>query len=229
MPLGDSITESADGYRGPLFRRLSEDGLDIDFVGSKASAPSAGGDPDHEGRGGHTIGPDESAYCQWKEASSSHVCQSYRFNLYDNLAAVTVQDPDVVLVLLGINDFFPTPMPEPGSDGLYRPVDPMAAAEKLEQLVTALHEGLPASHIVVASLLRVGYSDASTWPGYTALNATARALGTASSDDLVHFADLNAVELVTEDFSDGLHPKVSGGEKVAAAWYAVLRPILGGS
>ena len=50
MLIGNSITENNDpGYRGYLYQKLKNENYDIDFVGTKHSQPSKGGDPDHSG------------------------------------------------------------------------------------------------------------------------------------------------------------------------------------
>ena len=72
MPLGDSLTAGDDptrpttspqSYRGYLYNSLLAAGYDVDFVGSQQNEAISGGDPDHEGHGGYTIGPDNSTLC----------------------------------------------------------------------------------------------------------------------------------------------------------------------
>jgi len=54
MPLGDSITYGAgstdNGYRKPLYQKLTDAGYDFDFVGSQTTGDF--GDPQHEGHPG---------------------------------------------------------------------------------------------------------------------------------------------------------------------------------
>ena len=84
MPLGDSLTSGyrvPGGYRKPLHDGLTRSGWSVDFVGS-LSGPSDMIDPEHEGRNTYVI---------------------------DELYPVTAEmvpryDPDIVLLLIGIND-----------------------------------------------------------------------------------------------------------------------------
>ncbi len=227
MPLGDSITEAKNGYRGYLYNLLTGAGYNVDFVGSKKDAPTVGGDPDNEGRGGHTIGPDTSAFCQWHAATAMHRCQTYRFNLFDNMEVIARTEVDVILLLIGINDLTPQPTLAMGKDGVLRPVDPKEAPDKLAALVAELRKRKPAAKIVVSSLIRLRDTTGAGWAEFQALNARAATLGNAASNDAVSFVDLNAVPLTKEDFGDAVHPNESGGEKIAKGWFDALTPLLG--
>ncbi len=99
MLLGDSLTAQGEG-REPLFRRLTTEGFEFEFVGSQGSAPLL-----HEGHGGFTIGPDE----------------SQPGNLFDKVEAwIPAAKPDVIFLLIGNNDFNGKPGvdPEGASDRL---------------------------------------------------------------------------------------------------------------
>lgn len=87
MPLGASSTEGVGsvgtaGYRLPLWQRLAADGIRVDYVGSRASGPSALPDHEHEGRSGITAARMVSSAGGW----------------------VLAADPDVVLLHAGTND-----------------------------------------------------------------------------------------------------------------------------
>jgi lysophospholipase L1-like esterase len=85
MPLGDSITEGDryGGYRGPLWRMLSDQGWDIDFVGRLGGFADAP-DDDHEGWSGFSV-------------SELHDIVSYPLESYQ---------PQAVLLMIGTNDMF---------------------------------------------------------------------------------------------------------------------------
>jgi lysophospholipase L1-like esterase len=60
MPLGASSTEgigspSTAGYRGPLYRMLQRDAVNVDYVGSLRSGPASLPDRDNEGHSGWTL------------------------------------------------------------------------------------------------------------------------------------------------------------------------------
>ena len=85
MPLGDSITYGIgatpnDSYRTDLYNRLTEAGLNVDFVGSVQSG--TGPDPDNEGHPGWSISQISEQVAGW--------LQTYQ--------------PDVILLHIGTND-----------------------------------------------------------------------------------------------------------------------------
>ena len=91
MPLGDSITEGKDGdatYRYFLWHHFQDQGLGVDFVGSKNGVRGDGlpkyadFDQDHEGHSGWTA----EKMAQWADNFAQHA------------------HPDIVLVHLGTND-----------------------------------------------------------------------------------------------------------------------------
>ncbi len=104
MPLGDSITMAAPGYRAPLFRLLKQAGQRIDFVGTQTDKPTAVADydPDHEGHGGFTVGPGPSAADQWSGGKGSLAA-----NLDEWLAPeqTRTRQVDIILLHIGVNDF----------------------------------------------------------------------------------------------------------------------------
>lgn len=85
MPLGDSITYGYEhgSYRTALWRQLvTEDGHEVDFVGSRSDGPAELPDKDHEGHPGLRVGELEAAAEGWLER----------------------HDPDIVLLHIGTND-----------------------------------------------------------------------------------------------------------------------------
>jgi len=137
MPLGDSLTEGGypDGhqsYRGYLETMLRESGYDFDFVGTQWRL----------GHGGFTIGPDDSMSAGWPA------------NIYDRLDYYLEADPDIILLLIGINDLFPTEA---------RPIDPADADEKLAGLAARILEIDPDVHIFVASMVLIDWGRTEPW------------------------------------------------------------------
>jgi lysophospholipase L1-like esterase len=87
MPLGDSITwgvgsRTDDSYRSSLYRRLTEAGVDVDFVGSQRSG--TGPDRDNEGHRGWTIAQLRERVDGW----------------------LSTYSPDVILLHIGTNDMY---------------------------------------------------------------------------------------------------------------------------
>src|SRR5881296_3835059 len=88
LPLGDSITYGyavSGGYRLPLYQLLTNGGYNVDFTGTQTDngAPDLP-DPEHEGHPGWTI-------------------RGINSIVPDVLAAT--DDPDVILLLIGVNDY----------------------------------------------------------------------------------------------------------------------------
>jgi hypothetical protein len=214
MALGDSITMADPGYRGVLQDRLTANGYRFEFVGTQSSSVGK-----HEGHGGFTIGPDGSRYCY--SAEPNLACTS-SWNLFDHLEEWLAVNPDVVLLLIGVNDSFPTTR-QSGSVGVERPVNPAEAPDKLERLVERIVELKPQAHIFVASLLPTDFA-ANLNPD---LNDRAKTLGERSSTDRVYFVDMNReAGLAQGDWSDGLHPNDSGNQKVASLWARAIETLL---
>lgn len=211
MPLGDSLTAGSNAgrshsYRGYLEALLREAGFDFDFVGTQSWPAYGGSDPDHEGHPGYTIGPDDIVSGNGE-----------RINLYDHLYEYMQTEPDVILLMIGINDMYA---------GGIRPNAPGQAAGKLAGLVRRIQELRPGAAIFVASLAPASRYDVSAWPEYQAVNEAARQLGEADPADAVFFVDLNGrlapgwnpeVDLI-----DGVHFSESGARKAAAVWFDAL-------
>jgi lysophospholipase L1-like esterase len=194
MPLGDSITYglgAGGGYRAPLYQLLTNAGYIVDYIGnqtgnSEASLP----DPDHEGYSGATI------------ASITSILPSI-FN--------ASAPPDVILLLLGVNDF-------------RGPPNSAQAINRLETLVVHLTANWPDAKIIVGSLTEV--SEPLNTQIQTNFNALLpglcerqRGLGRQ-----VYFTDMHsAVPLV--DMPDQLHPNQLGYSKMATNWLTAIQAL----
>jgi lysophospholipase L1-like esterase len=217
MTIGDSLTEGAgqkgfQSYRGHLYNILQENGYKIDLVGPRAKLTAVGGDPDHAGYSGFTIGPDDSDVCGGKCGKS---------NIVAHLDEIMATPADIITVLIGTNDMWPAEN---------RPVKPEDAPEKLKNLVDAIAKQQPEAKIVVCSLLRLpdgGY--ASKTKEYEAVNAMARQLGARDPNDRIYFADLASVSLsqANGDFADVIHLNARGAQKVAEALAKNLMQVMG--
>lgn len=217
MPLGDSLTEGnypnqIHSYRGYLRARLLANGYtNIDFVGDRprqAHGDALPIDPDQSGHGGYTIGPDTYRFCDTCETTG----------LYEHIAAwLAVSNPDIVLLLIGMNDLV-------AADN-HPPNYAQTAPDRLEQLVARIQSLQPNATILLSSLLETRESTEG-WYKYDAVNLRAAAIGNADVDDNVLFVDLNAVELEDEDYFDNVHLVESGARKVADGWYCALAPLL---
>jgi lysophospholipase L1-like esterase len=207
MPIGDSLTRGGEdvvpphfSYRGPLQKKLRDTGYQYDFVGGAVLTSTNGNDFAHEGHAGYTIGGVDPGFD----------VSGFRMGITDNITRYlnSVQSPDVILLLVGINDVFVERVPG-------------WAPDRLEALVNLIKTQRPDAKIVVASLLRLE-GEATPRDLTLSINARARFLGERSDSDNVFFADLATVDLQAADYSDGVHLSPAGAAKVADAWYAVL-------
>ena len=200
MPLGDSITESygwheGSGYRAALRQMLVDKGFEVDMVGSVRSFPNGFCNPDvtkdavddceHDGHGGWQI---------------DHI----RANL--PLWFRTVEDPHVILLLIGTNDF-----------GAHNDDDHVI--DRYDALLDELAAYQPGATIIAASLLPrdQGWDDGYLNPKFNDLLFDRVALHAEKGQKVVYLDLYNAVERGT-DFIDNLHPNANGYRKMAAAW-----------
>jgi lysophospholipase L1-like esterase len=207
MPLGDSLTAFAESYRGPLYRSLTGLGYSVDFVGSLDWAPVGGGDPDSEGHGGFTIGPDDRLDSEGRPG-----------NISANIDAwLKRSTPEVVLLTIGTNDLAGGTAPAG------------QAPQKLRSLVLRMHAEYPDMTIIVGDVPPNIYNAKSA--STNAVNETARSLGALSSTDTIVYAG-TAASLLALGFdpasgtSDGTHFTTAGGELFAKAWLPAVRPVL---
>jgi lysophospholipase L1-like esterase len=200
MPLGDSITAWPDSYRGYLYQWLQSQGRNIDFVGTQQWQPTVGGDANHQGHGGYTIGPDSNVDWQGTPGNLDYIVPT----------AIPVTQPDIILLAIGANDI--------AGGGTIA----SEAPNRLAALVTKIRQYAPNSWIIVGDQLPNRWSPNSS-PTIDALNARARSLGEASATDRVVWGNtLAGVQAqgfdVNVDLQDPSHLSASGGQKYSVAW-----------
>ena len=206
LPLGDSITQGGRSdreeysYRLPLFRLLTEAGMDVDFIGSQTAGLNPDFvwpddfDPDHEGHYG------------WKTAA-----------VRDHLPEWMSKwggAPDLALVHLGFND------QEPGGNyaatiaAPLRDIITMLREQNSRVVILVGHLGLtggegPVIRVVVEALVAEMNTDASpvvSVPHYKGWTENPTIPGS--------------------DTFDWAHPNPQGQMKMAVNWFAAMRPYL---
>ena len=196
MPLGDSITEGANGdatYRYFLWHHLVSAGYTVDFVGSMHGVKGRRAQPlypdfdqDHEGHSGWT---------------------SKKIGNYANLFAQQA-DPDVVLLHAGTND-------------LLRGVVPSRVKRNLQRIVEQLRLANPQVTVYIAQIIPIQGMASQVSELNIAISALAAEMNTATSR--VVAVDQNTGFNVNADLkADGIHPTESGFEKMAASWFAAF-------
>lgn len=205
--LGDSLTQSYPGYRGELFVLLTKGGYEFEFVGPKNGKVPDGATMNHGGYGGFTIGPGPSKADEWTNGKG-------------NISAILDQslecNPDVILLLVGTNEFFNIGDMQPGlNPNVDGPVRLAALVDKIRSL-------RPEAKILVGSVPPVG------WDENFASGFNKKAAGLLAGKPDVWFVNSAGPSgFVKGDWSaDNLHPSPSGYRKLAEAWYEALSKIL---
>lgn len=193
LPLGDSITWGQPvpgGYRLPLYQLLTSAGFNVDFVGNVTANGASGlPDSDHEGHQSYLINDIISNFPSWIS---------------------TVSDPDIILLLIGTNDY--------GFN-----FDTANAINRLDQLISLIVATRPNAKVVVANVtLRTDDPNRNNLI-QTTFNAYVPGVvaNHAARGQQVYFVDMRSA-LQASDLSDGLHPNQSGYNKMAAQWFNVV-------
>jgi lysophospholipase L1-like esterase len=193
MPLGDSITSgyrssTGNGYRGDLASSLSTQVGTVDMVGTLNDGPTA--DPDHEGHSGDRI---------------------------DQVASVTTASlnkykPNVVTLLLGIND-------------LGQNYEVSTAPTRLASLIDQILAAEPDATVLVADLFV--RNDATIEARRKTFDAALPDIvnSRASAGKHVYLVDTSAITL--SDLSDGLHPNDTGYQLLSNAWDSAIQTVIG--
>lgn len=196
MPLGDSLTKGfpiEGAYRNRLHTLLTNAGYDVDFVGTETDSTNPGlPDRDHQGLGGFRIDQIQSGLSTWLNA---------------------VEDPDVVLLMIGTNDFSAN-------------FDVASAGTRLSNLVADIATQRPFAKIIVASLpLRT--DDTSLETQQLAFNSAIPAIvsNQVSLGRQVTFLDMHAV-LNPANIAEGVHPSPAGYDKMADAWFPAINAVI---
>lgn len=191
MPLGDSLTSGVSnvtvpgGYRNRLYTLLTSAGYNVDFVGTKtdASNPTLP-DKDHQGNGGSRIEELDANLGGWLNS---------------------VEDPDVILLLAGTNDFSQN-------------FNLGSAQTRLANLIANAATKRPFAKIIVSSLpLRT--DSPSIEAQQVAFNAAIPGIvsNQVSLGRAVSYVDMHAA-WTAGDLDDGVHPTQAGYNKMADVW-----------
>ncbi len=199
MPLGDSLTAGvspipvAGAYRNRLHSILTTAGYNVDFVGTNTDAnnPSLP-DRNHQGTGGMRIDDLQGGIAGWLNS---------------------VEDPDVVLLLAGTNDFSQS-------------FNLGSVQTRMANLIGDIATKRPFAKIIVASLpLRTDDSGKNTQQ----LGFNSALPGIVNNQVLlgrqVSFVDLQST-LVSGDLTDGVHPNQTGYNKIADAFLPAISNVI---
>jgi autotransporter-associated beta strand protein len=198
LPLGDSITAgwggdaNQGGYRAPLAAALTAAGYNVNYIGTSTENSGTMAQPQHEGHSG------------WHISGISSNIQAW-------LAAV--DNPDVVLLHIGTNDF--------GSGD-----NTATAIDRLDGLITQIATQRPFAHIIVTTLMvrdePYNSQIQSLFNPYVQAKVTAQ----AALGRRVTFLDMHAV-VPLADMPDSLHPNQTGYNLMTNAWLSAIQAVCG--
>ncbi len=206
--IGDSITQGGKKdrdewtYRLPLQEILREAGVSFDFIGSRQQGLQA--EAKWPAVKGQSFDPDHEGYYGAKTAS-------VRDKLKLTLPALAV--PDIALIHLGTND-------QKSDDHVATIVKP------LEDIVAMLRAKNPKVRVFIGHLSFNGGAALEIRP---LVEDMAHRLSTADSPVLTvhHYRDWKEnPKTEGSDTFDWAHPNPQGQRKMAAAWFAAMKPLL---
>ena len=194
MPLGASITKGVPvpgGYRAPLYHLLINAGYNIDYVGTQVGSSLANPPSQkHEGHMGFRVDHIDAGFTAWADQ---------------------VADPDIIVLMVGSNDFSQN-----------QDVEHMT--NRLDHLISRITEYRPQARLIVCGLfLRTDYPDLNEKmrtvynpfvPGIVARHA--------ARGEQVWFLDLQNALRAKDLSSDGLHPNQVGYNKLATNIFQVV-------
>ncbi|WNZ43989.1 GDSL-type esterase/lipase family protein [Leptolyngbya boryana CZ1] len=218
MPAGDSNTEGLEkfgdlgGYRHYLWRSLTGNNFNVDFVGPNTSGP-VGVDTDAAGFGGYTIAKPSDDYATFL-ASKGRIIPG---NLTDPMSSwINSYRPDMVLLMIGTND-------------IINQIDLPNAPNRLSNLIDQITNQSPNTQVLVASIFPLTRID----PVFTDANLRQQAINyNAQIPNIVNakraqgkqvsFVDMYSALDENDLLSDGVHTKSSGNQKASNAWYNAI-------
>ena len=199
MPIGDSITQANhehDSYRRPLWHELDRSGYQVDFVGSENS--QHGGSPPHR-----DFDMDHEGHWGWRTDEI--------LDRIDDWART--YEPQVVLIHLGSNDVFQNQ-------------STTSTIEEIEQVIDRLRSANPKVKIALAQIIPVNHP--ASLNTIVHLNEMIEMLGATKNheDSPIVVVDQFTGFDSKRDTYDGVHPNVSGEEKMAQRWFSALELLL---
>ncbi|MGC1308908.1 MAG: SGNH/GDSL hydrolase family protein, partial [Phormidesmis sp.] len=203
LPLGDSNTKgegTPGGYRIKFWERAVNDGVAIDFVGTRNNGPSQLGDGDHQGQGGWSI----PQMTSWIKAG--------------NLAA---QNPDIILFMMGTNDANTDGAVSGAAirDRLSTLIDEVAKAVPKAHLFVSSLLPMDSPKGTAAEIKAVNDFNALI-PGLVQQKAAqGKRVSYVNAGGSLNVGDINGDNSATKDENDGLHATAAGYDKLGNAWY----------
>lgn len=204
LPLGNSITQANNthlSYRYPLWKKLIDDNLSFDYVGSMIN--NKNGNPVWPDYNGHMFDQNHDGHWGWRtdQILDGHPSVPGEFYLSYWLQSYT---PDIALIHLGSNDMIQ-----------YQTVE--STIIELEDVIGTLRNDNPEIIILLAQLIPTTLPANSL---ITQLNSMIPGIAVEFSEPSspIYIVDQNSGFDAVTDTYDGVHPNESGEEKMAQQW-----------
>lgn len=207
MPLGDSITETT-CYPHLLWKKLRDTGhTNFDFVGTKINNQAcgvSGVDQNCEGHGGYKVtdlmpnGPHAAELTQWCSADNA----------------------EIVLMHFGTNDAWSN-------------IEPNKIVDAYSSVLTELRAVNPKVIVFVAQIIGLIPINTSSCTNCACATCDARiqalnalipnwASSKSTADSPIYVVDLYTGFIPASDTPDGVHPNLTGAQKMADGWYQAI-------
>ncbi|AKG20776.1 GDSL-type esterase/lipase family protein [Calothrix sp. 336/3] len=205
MPLGDSICEDNQPF---LRQQVTQEKLQINWVGSKKNSALA--DPEHECHGGWSAAqvlglPGTKMPC-WEGKSPGNVSQW-----------VKATKPDVVLMMLGSNDFF--------ADNCRGEQTSNTLKTSLEKIVDEIYKNSPGVHIAIASLSPFNWQGGKESQQSINLYIQQMVKQRQQQGQKISFVDIHNSVPQNGFKADNLHLNDIGNQAIAKTWIQALKKI----
>ncbi|NOX46072.1 MAG: hypothetical protein GXO89_03735 [Chlorobi bacterium] len=220
MPIGNSITQLDNqhySYRYKLWKKLIDDGVDFDFVGSMTDHYNCG-TPTFPDYNGHTFDTGHEGHWGWRcdeiiNGGNSSNCKGTG-HLSTWLGSYT---PDIALIHLGTND-------------MVQGQSVSGTINELKDIINILRADNPNVIILLAKLIPANESLYPTWASrIPLLNAEIPSIATDMQDEnspIVIVDQFSGFDPTTDTF-DGVHTNSLGEEKMAQKWFDAIQSAVG--
>ncbi len=220
LPIGNSITQLDNqhySYRYKLWKKLIDDGVDFDFVGSMTDHYNCG-TPTFPDYNGHTFDTDHEGHWGWRcdeviNGGNSSNCKGTG-HLSTWLGSYT---PDIALIHLGTND-------------MVQGQSVTGTINELKDIINILRADNPNVIILLAKLIPANESLYPTWASrIPLLNAEIPSIATDMQDEnspIVIVDQFSGFDPTTDTF-DGVHTNSLGEEKMAQKWFDAIQTAVG--
>ena len=219
LPIGNSITQLDNqhfSYRYNLWKKLIDDGVDFDYIGSHTDHYNCG-TPTFPDYNGHTFDMDHEGHWGWRcdeiiNGGSSSNCKGTG-NLSTWLGSYT---PDIALIHLGTND-------------MAQGQTVSSTINELKDIITTMRADNPDIIILLAKLIPADESQHSWAWRIPTLNAEIPSIAVDLQDEnspIIIVDQFSGFDPTTDTF-DGVHTNSLGEEKMAQKWFDAIHSVLG--